>query len=226
MVVEESVGTLDAVEVERHLTGGAVDILLVAGYQISLGLQVGDHEHVVYPEPGLPRVALVGVFFRFGQLLVVLRIRGQLPLSVGVLHAQFEVFRIVVALVDLQGHGAEDVEIDDVVILGEEVGLQILLRGEQRFEALHEPGVEAVVAGSGGEPQRPQPGADIGIGHEGHLVLRVDVAPVRVRGLEVAFGEPYADLFGTASLREFFQVVAFLCLNVRGRREQQQGLCG
>ena len=224
VVVEKPVGALDAVEVERHLTGGAVDVLFVARDQVGLGLQVGDHEHVVDPQPRLPRVSLVGVFLRLGELLVVLRVLRQLPLSVGVFHAQLQVFRVVVALVDLQGHGAENVEVDDVVVLGEEVGLQVLLRGEQRLETLHEPGVEAVVAGSGREPQRTQPRADVGVGDQRDLVFRIDVAPVRMRGLEVAFGESHADLFGLASLREMLQVVAFLRLDIRGRCEQQQGL--
>ena len=225
VVVEEPVGALDAVEVEHHLTRRAVDVLAVARNQIGLGLEVGDHEHVVDPESGLPRVALVGILLGFGELPVVLRVFGQDPLVVGVFHAQFEVAGIAVVLVDLQGHGAEDVEVDDVVRCGIEFRLEVLLGGEERFEALDQTGVERVVAGPGREPQGSEPGADVGIGDQRHLVFRVDVAPVGVRGLEIAFGQPDADLFGLAALGEVFQVPALLRLHGRSRGEQQQGLC-
>lgn len=81
---EDSVGALDAVEVEDHLTRSTVDVFAVARNQIDPSLKVGDLENGVDPEPGLPRVALISILLCLGELLVVFWVFGQDPLAVGI----------------------------------------------------------------------------------------------------------------------------------------------
>ena len=52
-VVEEAVRLLQAVEVGRHFTSGAVEVDLVAGCSEGLHLQQRDHVHVIDPEARL-----------------------------------------------------------------------------------------------------------------------------------------------------------------------------
>ena len=206
-MIEKSRRPLDRIQIELHLPGCSINVFFISRHTIGLRLNGRDHEHVVEPEPRLPRVAPVGPLFLRCQekpgideiaihraLLNMHRIERpplrQSPLTVGIHHTQFQATGVMLLHVNFQGDSAEYV-IVHMVRFGKQTGVV----RKQRLKLGNQAGFQLLVPGFVSEPKPPEPGTDIRIGNLRPRLVNPERAPVLRIGIgNEPAGKQFPDL--------------------------------
>ena len=142
-MIEEAVLALQVVQIVGHLVGGMVQVFLLAGSAVSLGLYDGYHVHIINPHTGLPGEALVSP-----ALLRDTGVLRALPLSISVRQSQVQVLLILGDTVKEQRQATEHVNVNMV-----HNGQILLLRAEEVSEATLKQAKQTSVASSLGEKE-------------------------------------------------------------------------
>ena len=178
VVIEQAIVPLEGVHVHFHLAGRPVDIFAVAGDAVGLGLEDGDHIHVINPQAGLGGVAVREEFplALNGEVAIAAHPfagvpGGVFPLMIGIAKSHFQGPLVAIHQVDLQGNGSEDGEVHVVVA----VAFCVFL-AKEGLKEVNQPVLQFLVVAAVGELDGVHPKAY-------HGIIRFVAASIGVGGL-------------------------------------------
>ena len=124
-MIEETVGTLQFIQIHHHLFGCTIYIFAIIGHFVGMCLYNGNHVHIVNPKTCLPWIALLCPF-----LLTWFGIFGNFPLGIGIRQSQFFVAFILRHPIKLQRQTSEHIQIDMILD-----GQQLLFGSKQMLKS-------------------------------------------------------------------------------------------